>query len=70
MHELFWKVKFEQVAVAAHTSFVGGVGFDANEGRLGFTEQLEVAMGSAAEGMLVNGVVAVEQTCEDALFVT
>lgn len=69
LHEFFGKVKFELVAVATHTGFVGGASLDADESRFGFVEQLEVAVRSAAEWMPVDGVVAVEQTCEDAQFV-
>jgi len=63
------EVEAEVVAVAAHTGLVGGACLDADEGGLGWTEQLEVAVWGAAEGVSVDGVVAVEQTLEDAQFV-
>ena len=63
------EVETEVVAVAAHTGLVGGACLDADEGGFGWAEQLEVAVWGAAEGVSVDGVVAVEQTLEDAQFV-
>ena len=57
------------VAVASHTGLVGSASLDADESGLRFVEQLEVTVRGAAEGMPVDGVVAVEQAGEDAQFV-
>ena len=70
MHQLFGEFNLEVIAVAADAGLVGRSGLDADKGRFRLAEQLQMAERIAAEGLSVDGCIAVEEPREYAQLVT
>ena len=54
----------ELVAEAADTGLVRRTSLDADEGGLGLVEQLQMAIGGAAEGLAVDGIITGKEAGE------